>query len=530
MRYKRFLFLGAFIAASSSAYAGDTLEEYARKCDEAIGVTVPDFSCDSGTEVPDTHQTPASAVYPDGYCDRPNQLNQACDPGSRFQKLPVPADVNAYMVAHCRKKGHSAGDGKYKDIAVIQHNFSNGATCFYQALDENLDGHVKAPSKGISAWPWMTPAQTAGVGCGGCHDNGPIIRSPYLSQVKGADGHPLLPGAGDAYMFNNSGERYYFVGTDFASWKAYEVQVHGNKCNGCHRMGVNNVLSGKGTGRDFGIRATADSSDINDPLTKTLLPHKNKLSADSPMWMIPDDPDGSTLDKYTKANADAAQAIKKCADKFSASSPLPNAPDCKIKQFTGPKISAVRWQGDTAYFFKGDQFIKYDVKADKVVAGYPKPIKGNWQGPWSTDFDAAALWGNDKAYVFKEKRYIRFDVKTGKPDLGYPRAIASAWSGVWADGVDAAVPWTNGKVYFFKGYQYIQYDVRTDKADAGYPKPIEGNWPGVWITGIDAAVQWNADKAYFFKDDQYIRYDVKANKADPGYPKLIKGNWPGIEW
>jgi hypothetical protein len=76
------------IAWVASAYGGDTLEEYAQKCDEAIGVTVPDFNCDSGTLVPTTH-------FANGKCDRPNVLNKECDPGSRFQVLTYTASVLA---------------------------------------------------------------------------------------------------------------------------------------------------------------------------------------------------------------------------------------------------------------------------------------------------------------------------------------------------------------------------------------------------------------------------------------------------
>jgi len=77
----------------------DTLPQYAAKCDAAIGVTVPDFDCDAGTLVPTTHLA-------GGRCDRPNRLNGVCDPGSRFQVLTRTAD--AYVVAHCRKKGLGA--------------------------------------------------------------------------------------------------------------------------------------------------------------------------------------------------------------------------------------------------------------------------------------------------------------------------------------------------------------------------------------------------------------------------------------
>src|SRR5262245_16602328 len=148
----RLLVLSTFIAASPSVY-GEDLAAFAQKCDQAIGVTVPDFVCDNGTQVPATHLV-------GGVCDRPDQLNQDCDPGSRFQVLTN--NANAYVVAHCRKRGLSAG--LYGDIAVIQHNRINGATCFYQGALSPLshDGNVKAPSKGVGNPPfWMTPTAIA---------------------------------------------------------------------------------------------------------------------------------------------------------------------------------------------------------------------------------------------------------------------------------------------------------------------------------------------------------------------------------
>ena len=199
-----------FLTASTPVYAGEALEAYARRCDEAIGITVPDFICEAGTLVPTEHHQAnfdgsAAKYRPKRACDRPNQLNEECDPGSRFQVLPGSND-RAFAVAHCRKQGLNSAE--YGDIAVIQHNRENGATCFYQALadweDDSartsvrspLKGDVKAPSKGTSAWPWMTPEKTARIGCVGCHDNGPIFRSPYLSRAM-KNGKPLLPGAGD---------------------------------------------------------------------------------------------------------------------------------------------------------------------------------------------------------------------------------------------------------------------------------------------------------------------------------------------
>ena len=144
----------------------------------------------------------------------------------------------------------------------------------------------------------------------GCHDNGPIIRSPYLAQITGPN---KLPGAGD-FSFNKN-KPYAFVGSDFADWKAYQVEVNGNVCISCHRLGVNNQGDG-GTARDFGIQAT----DVTQR-------HKNPHSIASPIWMKP----GQIT--FEQSSANAAKEIRNCAILFHEGSPLPNSPSCKITLF-----------------------------------------------------------------------------------------------------------------------------------------------------------------------------------------------------
>lgn len=326
-----------------SAQPLDALQVYAQQCDRAIGITVPDFTCDAGTLVPTTNFTPSmtasgqmSAVYPNGNCDRPNRLNRACDPGSHFQVLPTTTQ-DAYAVAHCRKMGNPSGfwGDFYGDIAVIQHNQKNGATCFYQALG-TLYGGVRAPSKGLSTWNlfrpgnWQSPSTTASQRCGGCHDNGPLVRTPYLTQITGPN---ALPGAG-AYTF----QPYYFVGADFASWKAYKVEVKDNYCISCHRMGTNNLPGELGTALDFGMRATADWSSLppdHNDFPRFAEGHKNLHSIPSPLWMPP----GQTT--FSQTNADWALAIRDCALQRTKN-PLPNDDKCKITQFTGATSISVR--------------------------------------------------------------------------------------------------------------------------------------------------------------------------------------------
>ncbi len=143
------------------------------------------------------------------------------------------------------------------------------------------------------------------------------------------------------------------------------------------------------------------------------------------------------------------------------------------------------------YFFRGDEYVRFDIGADKVDSGSRKkpPPTGRVYG--AEGIDAAVLWpdkgAEGKMYFFRGDEYIRYDLKKDKADSGYPKKIAPYWPGVWAEGIDAAVyrP-SNRKIYFFRGDEYIRFDTGNDEADSGYPKKIAAGWAGVWPEGIDA--------------------------------------------
>ncbi len=191
-----------------------------------------------------------------------------------------------------------------------------------------------APSKGLaSGFPWRSPSETAGIRCANCHDDGPLIRSPYIDGVKDAN---KLPGSDD-FAFNRD-QPYAFVGDPFSHWKAYKVEVAGNECISCHRLGVNN-LGGGGTARDFAIRATTLQEVAKNP------PDPSRPNA-SPIWMPPTPPQ-LAVDPHHQASA---QAIKDCGETFDPGN-LPNADSCRITLFaqayapgatpTGPFVSEV---------------------------------------------------------------------------------------------------------------------------------------------------------------------------------------------
>jgi hypothetical protein len=309
-----------------------SLFDYATNCNAVIGAEVKAFNCDEGTLVPEDH---LSGTYPNQLCDRPNVLRHECDPGSRFKVLHTSDD--AEIVAHCRKKN---GGTNYGDIAVIQYNKKNGATCFYQSPVDtsNLDPHVPAPTDPDAGKLWQQPSKTAEGQCVGCHDNGPFVRSPYLAQLRN---EPVnrLPGTNEGsgpwdyrYQWNQT-LPYRFLGNAFQSWKAYSVEIatnsEGRLCTNCHRMGVAEVNGTRlfgGTAQTFGPEATA--------LTQA---HKNPHSPNSPIWMLPDSV------YYSATNAGHAAAVKKCAQAFANGSTAPAG--CVVGRFaqgstcTGPAIS-----------------------------------------------------------------------------------------------------------------------------------------------------------------------------------------------
>ncbi|MFJ6544464.1 hemopexin repeat-containing protein [Streptomyces sp. NPDC091385] len=195
-------------------------------------------------------------------------------------------------------------------------------------------------------------------------------------------------------------------------------------------------------------------------------------------------------------------------------------------------------EGPIAWFFKDTQYVRYNLKDDKGVSG-PKPVAGNWPGlpdSFTRGVDAALNRRDrpDVGYLFKDDQYVRYDLTADRADSGYPKSIAEGWSALPAAfhlGIDAAANHQSDPevVWFFKDDQYVRYNVASDKLLAG-PKPIAGNWPGLpdsFARRVDAVAPHVTDpnKIYLFKDDQYVRFDLAADRADEGYPKPIRSGW-----
>jgi phosphodiesterase/alkaline phosphatase D-like protein len=151
--------------------------------------------------------------------------------------------------------------------------------------------------------------------------------------------------------------------------------------------------------------------------------------------------------------------------------------------------TVVVWPNGKAYFFSGNGYVAYlvDPTNEGAIAGYPKYTDLNWPGwpaHWSEGIDAGLVWNASYAYFFRGAEYIRYNIPEDRVDPGYPKPIAGNWPGLaeaFPQGVDSAIDWGNGYVYFFQGNSYVRYrkDPGQEGVEAGYPRAIAGNWPGL---------------------------------------------------
>ncbi|WP_025037870.1 hemopexin repeat-containing protein [Bradyrhizobium sp. DOA9] len=135
--------------------------------------------------------------------------------------------------------------------------------------------------------------------------------------------------------------------------------------------------------------------------------------------------------------------------------------------------AAVLWGAGKIYFFYGDEYLRFDVPSGKVDPEYlppnPRPkIVPNWGG-LPINLDAIMNWGNGKLYAFKGPSYFRYDITMERVDAGYPRPIAGNWPGIWSDGIDDVLYQGGRFAYFFKEERYVRYDVYADTADSDKP-------------------------------------------------------------
>jgi hypothetical protein len=139
-------------------------------------------------------------------------------------------------------------------------------------------------------------------------------------------------------------------------------------------------------------------------------------------------------------------------------------------EFAKGITAAVNWGDDFVFLFRGNACWNYDALADHAATPAPTMIAAQWPtfpASFTTGIDAAFNSGTGKAYFFKGRQYLRYDIaghRVDTPDPGtsaYPRDIGdpNGWRGLPStseSGLDAAVFGGDGKIYFFKDSQYVR--------------------------------------------------------------------------
>jgi matrix metalloproteinase-14 (membrane-inserted) len=269
-----------------------------------------------------------------------------------------------------------------------------------------------------------------------------------------------------------------------------------------------------------------------------------------PAWQLKtgnsDDPSGSV---HTGLQAFAFDFVNVDADgQGQAGKKILAARPGKVVAAVDSEVAS-SWQVGTAFVFKDNQYLKFNLSPASgpvgVVAGYPRSLQSpqsdfpGWPAGW-WPINAAVNWGNGKVYFFRGAQYVLWDVATNKMDKGPTALNANDWPGwppLWNSGIDAAINWGNGKVYFFRKDKYIRYDVALNQVDKDYPMALDSAhwsmWPADWNSGIDTAINWTSGSAYFFKNDKYLRYIMSPipDHVDSGYPQPFDGTpfkpgWP----
>ncbi|MCU1230955.1 MAG: protein of unknown function, putative Hemopexin domain, partial [Acidobacteria bacterium] len=203
--------------------------------------------------------------------------------------------------------------------------------------------------------------------------------------------------------------------------------------------------------------------------------------------------------------------------------------------FTGAYVEAtvgqVNSRSDIRLATRSDFAFSRAITSDLPPGAFGGSIVEYWGG-WPANFtpplDAAMVLPGGRGYFFKGDQYFRYDDSGHAPANAPSSFVKGDWPNWPSDfyPIDAAVFWPpTGKVYFFKGDQYIRYNLPEyggrEGVDQG-PSPIQGNWPGLVEalkldanSGLDAAIYWPDGNAYFIKGEQCATYASGVNQGEP---------------
>jgi len=173
------------------------------------------------------------------------------------------------------------------------------------------------------------------------------------------------------------------------------------------------------------------------------------------------------------------------ADKARSVSPVSDRQLPGVGRYASKITAALNFDNGFAYLFLNDgTYLKYDLNANRLLDGYPRQTTDQlWPGlgAHARKINAALNFGNGFAYFFlNNATYIKYDMKKDQALDGYPRPTSNGnWPGLGNNGgkIAAALNFNNGYGYLFlSDGNYIKYDLKADKSLDGYPLKTAQNW------------------------------------------------------
>lgn len=245
--------LGRESSAKSKAhnFPGSAFE-YAALIEPILGVP-PKIDLGAGVEIPlYVDGVPGHGLLGDD-CINPSRLGKGCISGSVVQRYegrradgtPLPEVV---WVSFGRNASYEY-DGKMHingSVQMIGHNKETGATAFFESSDKiGPWATVDETHRLRGEMPWIDDPEEFNrafktprtVQCVECHQNDPFIHNSFIDAA-------LLPGTEETVIPKIT-ERTrdmefdlpYFV-IRGETWDMRTIHIEGNKCMGCHRVGM----------------------------------------------------------------------------------------------------------------------------------------------------------------------------------------------------------------------------------------------------------------------------------------------------
>ncbi|KAL1789249.1 matrix metalloproteinase-21 [Sigmodon hispidus] len=186
------------------------------------------------------------------------------------------------------------------------------------------------------------------------------------------------------------------------------------------------------------------------------------------------------------------------------------------------------------YFFRKSWYWLYENRNNRTRYGDPLQILTGWRGIPIQSIDAFVhvwSWGKDERYFFKGNQYWRYDSKNDQAHTedeqgrSYPKLISEGFPGIPSPLDTAFYERRQQLIYFFKGSLVFAFDVNQNQVLNSYPKKISQVFPAILpqnhpFRSIDSAYYSYAHSSvFFFKGNSYWKVvSDKDRQQNSGLP------------